>query len=48
MMLRKRIATALATGAILLNIATPAFAETTIQISGNDRDTDNDIVVNMS
>ncbi len=47
MTLQKRIATAIATGALLLNMAGPAFA-TEIVISGNGRDSDNDIVANVS
>lgn len=48
MTLQKRIATAIATGAVLLNMAAPAFAATEIVISGNDRGSDNDIVANVS
>ncbi len=47
-MLRTRIATALATGAVLLNLAAPAYADTNITISGNGRNSNNDAVVNLS
>lgn len=42
-MINKRIASAVATGALLLNsFVTPAFAATNIQISGNGSDSNND------
>ncbi len=44
---KRRIGTAIATVAILANAATPAaFAGTTITISGNSADSDNDVQVN--
>ncbi len=45
---KKRLGTAIATVAILANAYTPAFAGTTITITGNGADSDNDAVVNNS
>lgn len=48
MNINKRLATAIATGAILLNALTPmAFAATTITISGNGLNSDNEVNVSM-
>jgi hypothetical protein len=48
-MINKRIATAVATGALLLNsFATPAFAATTITLSGNGSDSTNNATINLT
>lgn len=48
-MINKRIATAIATGALLLNsFAVPAFAATDVTVTGNGRDSDNTASVNLS
>lgn len=48
-MINKRIASALATGALLLNsFAAPAFAATNIEITGNGHDSDNNANVNLT
>lgn len=48
-MINKRIATAVATGALLLNsFATPAFAATTITLSGNGTDSNNTANINLT
>jgi len=48
-MINRRIATAIATGALLLNsFATPAFAATTITLSGNGSDSNNTANVNLT
>ena len=44
----KKIATALATGAILLQTSLPTFAATELIISGNGADSDNDVVVSQT
>ena len=41
--LRKRFASAVAAGAMIVNLATPAFAATTIEISGNGSDSDSTV-----
>lgn len=47
-MINKRIASAVATGAILLNsFAAPAFAATNVQISGNGSDSNNDAKIEL-
>lgn len=47
-MINKRIASAVATGALLLNsFVTPAFAATNIQISGNGSDSNNDAKIEL-
>lgn len=46
--LQKKLVGAIATGAILLNMATPAYAATTIQISGNGQNSTNDANVSMN
>ncbi len=43
--LKIRFATAIATGAVLVSSVAPAFAATTIEISGNGRDSTNDAAV---
>lgn len=48
-MINKRIASAVATGALLLNsFATPAFAATSINLSGNGSDSNNTANVNLT
>lgn len=48
-MINKRIATAVATGALLLNsFVAPAFAATNIQISGNGSDSNNDAKIELN
>lgn len=48
-MINKRIASAIATGALLLNsFATPAFAATSINLSGNGSDSNNTANVNLT
>lgn len=48
-MINKRIATAVATGALLLNsFATPAFAATSVTLSGNGSDSNNTANVNLT
>jgi len=45
---QKRIASAIAAGAILVNAALPVLAQTTIVLSGNGSDSDNDANVSVS
>lgn len=48
-MINKRIATAVATGALLLNsFVTPAFAATNITLSGNGSDSNNNATINLT
>lgn len=48
-MINKRIASAIATGSLLLSsFATPAFATTTINLSGNGSDSDNTATVDLT
>ena len=42
---KKKLASAIAAGALLLNLATPAFAGITIEISGNGSDSENEAEV---
>ena len=46
--LQKKIATAIATAALLANSALPIFAATTIEISGNGSDSENEAKVEMT
>ena len=49
MIINRRIATAVATGALLFNsFAVPAFAATTIQITGNGADTENKVDLDIN
>jgi len=41
--LRKKLASGIAAGALLLNLATPAFAGITIEVSGNGSDSENEV-----
>ena len=46
--LQKKVATAIATGALIFNsLAVPAFADVTVVISGNGSDSDNDATVDV-
>lgn len=48
-MINKRIATAIATGALLLNsFATPAFAATTLEVTGNGSKSDSEITLDLN
>ena len=44
---KKKVASAIAAGSILLQLAVPAFADTTIEISGNGANSDNDALVQV-
>src|SRR3989344_3930635 len=46
--LQKKVATAIATGALLFNTALPAFADETLEISGNGADTYNKAEVDVN
>ena len=46
--LKKQIFSAMTAGALLLNVATPALAGTTLEISGNGSDSDNTVDVSTS
>ena len=46
--LQKKVATAIATGALLFNTALPAFADVTLEISGNGADTYNKAEVDVN
>ena len=45
--LQKKIATFIASGALLVNTALPVLAGTTIEISGNGTDSDNDATISF-
>lgn len=46
--LKKQIVSAMTAGALLLNVATPALAGTSLEISGNGSDSESDVVVTTS